>query len=201
MAQSEEQKLQASLFDELNKSDIKVTGEDAKQMKDDILNDRGGNSYLGLGVHEVYIEKVSLVKANSGTLGIRMDLANPDGQSDVTFWVSEKALPYSIKNISSLVVHNTGEAKKEDARNFMANITSAKELFEVAQKKLIDGTGYLQIKESKTQTYTDTKTGEVKPSIERNLTSWKPKEEPTQTATKVMGGGETVDVDRADLPF
>lgn len=202
MAQTEEEKLQASLFGELEKNDVKVEGDAAKQMKENIENDRGAGSYLGLGVHEVFVQKISLVKANSGTLGMRVDVENADGKSDVTFWLSEAALPYTIENVSRLVVHNTAEDKKEAARTYMSNIVSAKEILAVAKEKLIDGVGYLSIKESKTQTYTDTKTGEIKPSLERNLTAWKPKEDTQQTAAKAMGGGTPVSEEtKSEIPF
>lgn len=202
MAQTDEQKEQASLFGELEKSDVKVSGEAAEKMKENIVNDRGSGSYLGLGVHEVFIQKISLVKANSGTLGMRFDVENADGKSDATFWLSEGALPYTIENVSRIIVHNTPEADKEKARNFLSNIVSAKELFNVATEKLVDGVAYLSIRESKTQTYTDTKTGEIKPSMERNLTSWKPKEDVQQAAAAAVGGGTPVsEKTKADIPF
>lgn len=199
MAQTDEQKLQASLFGELEKADVKVGGDVADKMKENIANDRGASNYLGLGIHEVYIQTITLVKANSGTLGMRLDVENEDGKSDATFWLSEAALPYTIENVSRLIVHNTAEDKKEAARNFMSNIVSAKELFTVAQEKLIEGVAFLSIKESKTQTYTDTKTGEIKPSMERNLTSWKPKEDVAQTAAAIMGGGTPAP--KGNIPF
>lgn len=200
MAQTEEEKLQASLFGELEKNDVKVEGDAAKQMKENIENDRGASSYLGLGVHEVFVKSIELVKANSGTLGMQVNVENADGQGRATFWLSEAALPYTIENVSRLVVHNTAEDKKDAARNFMSNIVSAKELFEVAKEKLIEGVGYLSIKESKTQTYTDKRTGEIKPSLETNLTAWKPKE--TVNAAAIMGNTAPVDaVTKATIPF
>lgn len=197
MAQTEDEKLQANLFDELSKNDVTVTGEDAEKMKEDILNDRGSN-YLGLGIHEVYIKAISLVKAKSGTFGIRFDVENADGKNDATFWLSDRALPYTIKNISAIIVHNTAEDKKEAARVHTSNITSAKEIFELAQQKLIGGVAWLSIRESKTQEYTDSK-GEIKPSLEKNLSSWKPKEDAQQMTAKIMDGGTPAA--KADLPF
>jgi hypothetical protein len=201
MAQSEDEKLQKDLFAELEKNDVKVSGDKAKEMKDNIVNDRGSANYLGIGIHEVFIQSIELIKANSGTLGMRLRVENADGKGDATFWLSEAALPYTIENISRLVVHNTVEEKKEAARNFMSNIVSAKELLAVAREKLIDGFAYLSIKESKTQTYTDSKTGEIKPSLEKNLTSWKPKADVQQTVASVVGG-EPVDTKiKLDIPF
>lgn len=206
MAQSEDQKKaaaeQANLFGELEKSDVKVSGEAAEKMKDNIVNDRGASNYLGLGVHEVFVKSVELVKANSGTLGMQINVENADGLGRATFWLSEAALPYTIENVSRLVVHNTAEDKKAAARTFMANITSPKEIFNVAKEKLDGGVAYLSIKESKTQTYTDKKTGEIKPSLETNLTSWKPKEDVQQSATKAMGGGAPLsEAEKSEIPF
>lgn len=200
MAQTEDEKLQKDLFSELEKSDVKVSGEAAEKMKENIVSAREGGSYLGLGVHEVFIQSAELVKANSGTLGLRFNVESPDGKSDATFWLSEAALPYTIENVSRLVVHNTPEKDKDAARQYMANVVSAKEVVDIAKKKLIDGVAYLSIRESKTQTYTDKNTGEIKPSLERNLLSWRPKETPTQSVVKEMGGGTPVTTP-GDLPF
>lgn len=194
---TEEEKLQAELLDELSKTDVKVSKDKAEAMKDKILND-GGGAYLGIGVHEVFINSIELIKANSGTLGLRFTVENADGKNDATFWLSEAALPYTIENVSRLVVHNTEDAKKDAARTFMSNITSAKELVDVAKEKLIDGVGYLSVKASATQTYTD-KDGNVKPSLEKSLLAWRPKETPAQSAATVLGGGEPVNP--SELPF
>lgn len=205
MAQTEDEKKlaaeQASLFGELETNDIKVEKDAAEKMKDNILKAREGGAYLGVGNHDVFIQSVELFKANSGTLGIRFNVESEDGRNDATFWLSEGALPYTIENVSRLVVHNTPEDKKADARNFMSNIVSAKEVFEIAKEKLTDGVGVLVIKESKTQTYTD-KNGEIKPSLEKSLQTWKPKDEVQQAVAKEMGGGTPVDAKtKLDIPF
>jgi hypothetical protein len=200
MAQTEEEKLQANLFGELEKNDITVSGDAAEKMKENIVNSKGG-SYLGLGIHDVFIEAVELFQANSGTLGIRFSVENENGKNDATFWLSEAALTYTIENVSRLVVHNTAEDKKADARNFMSNIVSAKQLFEVAKEKLTGGVAVLSIRESKTQTYTD-KEGVVKPSLDKQLLSYRPKADVQQAAVAVAGGGTPVDQKtKLDIPF
>ena len=202
MAQTEDEKLQASLFDELKKDDVKVADDKAATMKENILKARAGGNYLGIGIHDVFIESIELIKANSGTLGMRFNVENEDGKNDATFWLSEAALPYTIENVSRLIVHNTAEDKKAEARNFMSNIVSAKELFEVSQAKLVGGVAVLSVRESKTQTYTDAKTGEVKASLEKNLLSYKPKADAQQAVVKEMGGGTVVDdKTKLDIPF
>lgn len=202
MAQTEEQKQQASLLGELEKNDIKVKGEAAEQMKSNIENDRGAGNYLGLGVHEVFVESVELVKANSGTIGMQVNVENEDGKGRATFWLSEAALPYTIENVSRLIIHNTAEDKKDKARTYTSNIVSANEIFNVAKEKLDGGVGYLSIKESKTQTYTDKKTGEIKPSLETNLTPWKPKADTQQAAVKAVGGGTPINEEtKSEIPF
>ena len=200
MAQTEEEKLQQDLFGELEKTDITVSGDAAEKMKENIVNSKGG-SYLGLGIHDVFIETVELFKANSGTLGIRFSVENEDGKNDATFWLSENALPYTIENVSRLVVHNTAEDKKADARNFMSNIVSAKQLFEVAKEKLTGGVAVLSVRESKTQTYTD-KEGVVKPSLEKSLLSYRPKADVQQATAEVIGGGTpATPKEKLDIPF
>lgn len=210
MAQTKEEKdaaaEQASLFGELEQNDVKVADDKAAEMKENILKARAGGNYLGIGIHDVFIQSVELFKANSGTLGIRFNLENEDGKNDVAMWLSEGALPYTIENVSRLVVHNTPEDKKADARNFMSNIVSAKDLFEVAKEKLTDGVAVLSIREAKDgSTYKD-KDGNDKPSLDKNLLSYRPKESPAQAVTSVMGGGTAVTPPKdgekkLDIPF
>lgn len=199
---TEEEKLQASLFAELEKADVKVSGDAAEKMKENIVSARDGGSFLGVGIHDVFINSIELIKANSGTLGMRLNVENEDGKNDATFWLSEAALPYTIENVSRLIVHNTPVDKKTDARTFMSNIVSAKQLLEVAKEKLIGGVGVLVISESKTQTYTNTTTGEIKPSLEKSLQTWKPKADAQQAAAAVVGGGAVIDEKtKLDIPF
>lgn len=220
MAQTDEDKQKAAeqtdLFSELKKNDTKVSKDAAEQMKENIMKDRGGANYLGIGVHDVEITSVELVKAKTGTIGIKFNVENEDGRSDVSMWLSEAALPYTIENVSRLVVHNAPEVKKAEARNFMANILSAKELYEAVQEFLKQAvakktpfTAYLSIREDRSgRTYTD-KNGEEKPSLERNLLSYKPQETATQSVATTMGGGEAIVVptdaegktDISNLPF
>lgn len=195
---AEQETSQADLLKQLEKSDVKVAGDKVSEMKENILKAESGGAWLGLGVHDVFIQSIELTQAKTGTLGMKFTVHNEDGKNEVTFWLSEAALPYTIENVSRLVVHNTTEAKKDAARNFMSNIVSAKELLKVAQEKLIDGVAVLVVKESKTQTYT-TKTGEVRPSTERSLQSWKPKETDKSKVEKTMG--QTSDIDLSELPF
>ncbi len=105
-------------------------------MKENILNDKGGANYLGIGIHDVTVTAVELVQAKTGTMGIKFLVENGDGKSDVSMWLSEGALPYTIENVSRLMVHNADEDKKDAARNFMSNIVSAKELFNTLQETL-----------------------------------------------------------------
>lgn len=202
---------QKDLFGKLEKSDVKVAKDAAEQMKENILNDKGGANYLGLGVHDVVVTGVELVEAKTGTLGMKLLVENADGRSDVTMWLSEAALPYSIENMSRLMVHNAAEDKKTEARNFMANITSAKELFTTVQETIkVRGeknpfVGYLSIREARDgSTYTN-KDGEVKPSLERNLLSYKLKATAVQSVAQATGGEVVADgqggINLNNLPF
>jgi hypothetical protein len=202
MAQTEEEKLQASLFAELEKSDVKVADDKAAEMKENILKANSGQAWLGLGIHDVFIKSVELTQAKSGTLGMKLVVENEEGKNDVTMWLSEAALPYTIENVSRLVVHNTAEDKKADARSFMSNIVSAKELLTVAKAKLVDGVAFLSVREAKDgSTYLD-KNGVEQVSLERNLLSYKPKETTQQAVAKVVGGGKTASPEeKLEIPF
>ena len=200
---------QAALFGELEKNDVKVADDAAEKMKENILNDKGGQNYLGIGVHEVQVTSVELTKAKTGTLGIRFNVENADGRSDATMWLSEAALPYTIENVSRLFVHNAPDDKKADARQHMANINSAKALFDTVTEALKARAKlkkpfmvYLSIAEDKSgRTYTD-KNGEEKPSLTRNLLSYRPKETPVQTVAKTLPGAEpATNIDLSELPF
>ncbi len=211
MAQSQEEKdaaaEQKALFGELEKNDVTVAEDKAEAMKENIMKDRGGANYLGIGVHDVEVTSVELAKANTGTLGIRFNVENGDGRSDVTMWLSEAALPYTIENVSRLMVHNAlTDEKKEKARVHMSNITSAKELFELVQqtmevrvKEKLPFVGVLVISEDKSgRTYTD-KNGDEKPSLVRNLQTWKPKQTPEQSAAQAVGGTVAKGEEKEDL--
>lgn len=199
---------QADLFGELEKNDVKVADDAAEKMKENILNDKGGQNYLGIGVHEVEVTSVELTKAGTGTLGIRFNVENGDGRSDATMWLSEAALPYTIENVSRLMVHNAPDDKKAEARTFMSNVNSAKALFDTvvealkAREKLKKPfMAFLSIREDQSgRTYTD-KNGEEKPSLTRNLLSYRPKETPVQSAVKATGGELLSKDTLGDLPF
>ncbi len=198
---------QTDLFGELEKNDVVIEGDAAEKMKENILNDKGGANYLGIGIHEVVITSAELAKASTGTLGIKFNVENEDGRSDVTMWLSEAALPYTIENISRLLVHNATEKNKEAARTHMSGVFSAKELYEVVTTTLEARTknkapfvAFLSIREDQNgRTYTN-KDGEEKPSLVRNLLSYRPKETPVQSAVAVTGG-ELLAEDGTALPF
>lgn len=194
---------QKDLFKQLEKADVKIDKKAASDMKEKIMNDRGSVSYLGIGNHQVFVQSVELTEAKTKTIGIKFTVENEQGQGDVTMWLSEAALPYTIENISRILVHNAADDKKDKVRNFMSNIMSAKEVFEVAKEKMMGAICYLSIQPDRNgRTYTN-KNGETKPSLERNLLSYMPKEQPTELVVKTTGGVvEPVgDVDLSNIPF
>ena len=190
---------QKELQAQLKKDNIKVEGDEAKKMAEDITN---GNDkqFLGVGVHEVKIVEMELTKADTGTLGIKFDVENEEGQNMVSMWLSPKALPYTIRNISRLIIHNTPEDKKEKAKEFLAKIDSAEKIYEVACEKLMGAKAFLQVKESETRTYTNAH-GETKASLDRSLLSYKPVEKKTdvQKVAEVMASDDELDL--GDIPF
>lgn len=201
---SDEEKLQKELLKELENNDVKVAKDKVEKIKENILNGNNSN-WLGLGVHEVSIDKIELTRAKSGTLGMKFTASNADGKVEVTMWLSEAALPYTIENCSRLVVHNAEQDKKDDVRNFMSNIVGAKDLFDTMVKMLAqrkkakkEFTCWASIRESKTQTYVN-KEGNTVPSIERSLLSFKPKEETKTAVEKMIDDSE--DVDLSEVPF
>jgi len=200
---------QKDLFGELEKNDVQVADDAAEKMKENIMTDKGGGNYLGIGVHDVAVTSVELVKASTGTLGIQFNVENEDGQGRVKMWLSEAALPYTIENISRLVVHNAAGDQKEAARTMMANIVSAKSLFKTVQLILVEleknkkpFVAHLSIREARDgSVYTD-KNGVERASTESNLLSYRPKETSTQAAIAATGGELVADKDTINgLPF
>lgn len=189
---------QSELEKKLAEQDVKVAKEDLDEMHENIMHS-GGDRWLGVGVHEVKIQEVSLVEAKTGTLGIKFVVANEEGKQETVNWLSEKALPYTIAFLSSIAVHNTAEEKRDALRQGMTKIDSAKQAYEIARAKFVGFSGYLQVTESKTQEYTDKRTGEVKPSLETRLLSYKPNQTGEQKVQQAMGGGEKVEKDEVDL--
>lgn len=198
---------QRDLFGQLEKSDVKIDKDAAAKMKENILNDKGSVNYLGIGIHDVTVTSVELTQAKTGTLGMKFLVENADGKSDVTMWLSENALPYTIENVSRLLVHNAAEDKKDEARNFMSNIVSAKDLFNAVSETLKTRAqnkkpfvAVLSIREDQSgRTYTNAN-GETKPSLTRNLLSYRPKETTVQSAVQATGG-ELLAEDGTSLPF
>lgn len=192
---------QKDLLGQLEANDVKINKKAAEKMKEEILT-ASTSRWLGVGVHEVFIQAVELTQAKTGTMGMKFIVENDEGKGEVTMWLSEGALPYTIKNVSGLVVHATDADKKDKARNFMASVVSAKELFDIAKDKLIQAQCWLSIREAKDgSTYTD-KNGEQRPSLDRNLLSYEPKQTPTQTVVQATGGEVTVDEDiLKNIPF
>jgi len=195
---SDEAKLQKQLEDALAKSDVKVAGDAADKMKENILKARDGMPWLGVGVHTVTITNVELTQAKTGTLGVKFTVTNSEGKNEVTKWLSEGALPYTIENLSAIAVHNAPEDKKADIRNAMTNVNGAKQVYDIAKAKFVGYQCWLSVKESTTQTYTD-KNGVERPSQEKNILSYQPKETPAQYAAKVEDGSNPVDL--SALPF
>ena len=194
---------QKDLLGQLEKNDVTIGKDAAKKMKEEIMAANSGKQWLGLGVHEVFIQTVELTQAKTGTMGIKFGVENEEGQGEVTMWLSEGALPYTIKNVSALVVHSVDDDKKKDnAKKFMANVVSAKGLFNVASDKLGQAQCWLSVRESKSgNTYTD-KNGEEKPSLDRNLLSYAPKATQVQEVATTIGGAIVTDKDTLeDLPF
>lgn len=188
-------------------ADTKITDEQAKEMEENIMKD-DFKQYLGIGIHEVEVDSVELFEAKTGSVGIKFNVSNDEGESDVVFWVTQGALPYTIENISRLMVHNAREEKKDDARKMMRNTRSAKELWDIVEatiqarkKQKLPFKGYLSVRYDEKNTYTS-KTGEEKPSIVRNLMAYRPKETPSQAKAVAKDVVEKSDkVDLADLPF
>ena len=205
---AEQEVTQADLLGQLEKDNVKVDKSTAEVMKEKILSDTGGKSYLGIGVHEVTVTGVELAQAKTGTLGLQFNVENEDGQGRHKMWLSENALPYTIESVSRLLVHNAAEDKKDEARNYMSNIVSAKEVYAVMVNTLAarEKTGkpfeaVFTISPAKDgSTYTD-KNGVERPSTETKLLSYRPKETAVQAVVQATGGEALPKDVLGNLPF
>ena len=167
------------------------------------LDKSSTGQWLGLGVHTVKIDNVELTESKSGTIGITFEVSNQDGKGEATMWLSERALKYTISNISKIAIHNVAENKRAELKEALKKIDNAKAIYDIARGKLIGKEAFLEIKESETQTYTN-KFGEEKSSLEKNLLSYKPKVEVQSIAKAQVASGTINDngeIDLSELPF
>lgn len=108
--------------------------------------------YFGVGVHEVYIEKIKSEKPEKGApffsvevLGSVNDLEVRD---DVRLYISEAAAPYTLANLARIAVHNKQTEKEKDAvREAFKAITDTDEIDQKFLDKFKDMQAWILVEE------------------------------------------------------
>lgn len=138
------------------------------------------NKYFDLGIHKVQIATVLQGFTEEETpreyfdFTVVDDLNSPDPtQTDVRLWFhTDKAIGYSFSIIRGIFTHNAPEGKEEAIKKQLAKVTETDELIKLCEK-LVGKEAFLTVEEDDNRTYKND-AGEIKPSINRNITGYEP---------------------------
>lgn len=135
-------------------------------------------NYFELGVHKVYIMGVRFDETDDGREFAEFTVvddnkAKEPKETTARLWFhTDKAIGYSFSIVRGLFTHNAAEDKKEQVKEMVNKVDDTKELDKLCQK-LIGKEAWLEIEEDPSRTYKN-EAGEVKPSINRNITGFEP---------------------------
>lgn len=135
-------------------------------------------NYFELGVHPVKIMLVEFAKTDEKEPReyVEFTVVHPDNEdleAKARLWfTTDKAIKYTFGIIRGLFTHNAPEDKKQAIREKVEAVTDTDELDKLCQL-LIGKDAWLEVSEDPTRTYTND-AGETKPSINRNITGYKP---------------------------
>lgn len=134
----------------------------------------GDRTWFNEGVHRVLIESMTQETNTNGTPFIKftvIDEKDPDIKGTANLYTSEKALPYTLRTLQGILVHNTKtQIEEEKARAYMHKISDTDDL----DMKKFYGAQCWYKKEKNGQTYTG-KDGEEHPSFDTGVFNYEPK--------------------------
>lgn len=137
-----------------------------------------GGKYFDLGVHKVKIMLVEFAKTEDKEPREYVEFTvvdenNEDLEAKARLWfTTDKAIKYTFGIIRGIFTHNAPEDKKQAIREKVDAVKDTDELDKLCQL-LIGKEAWLEVSEDPTRTYTN-EAGEVKPSINRNITGYAP---------------------------
>lgn len=161
----------------------------------------GDRTWFNEGVHRVVIESITPDKNTNGTPFLRvevLDEKDPDIKGKANMYTSEKALPYTLRTLQGILVHNTKtQIEEEKARAYMHKVSDTDD---IDFKKFYGAQCWFK-KEKNGQTYTGTD-GEEHDSYDTGIFNYEPKmSKPQDTILndEDVKAGEPLDL--SDVPF
>lgn len=163
----------------------------SKEAKE-IMNQEGG-SYFDIGVHKVYIEKLSRGETKNGTPFFQADVVgdeDPDTKATVNnLWTTDAATPYTMRTLQGILTHNAKEADKDKARDYMQSLDDTDDL---DVKKFNGAEAWLEVTE-------DREAPKPNGGYYKRYRLWSFAKQSKPTVEELMGGGEKVNLD--EVPF
>lgn len=137
-----------------------------------------GGEYFDFGIHKVKIMLVEFGETEDKEPREFVDFTVTDEtetkEAKARLWfTTDKAIKYTFNIIRGIFVHNSAEDKKQKIREKVDAVKDTKELNELCQL-LVGKDAWLEVSEDPNRTYQDEKTGEQRPSINRNITGYEP---------------------------
>lgn len=146
-------------------------------LTDEDLATRGDTKYFSEGIHEVAIVKAERGKHN-GKEYVEFKLEGENGETDTArlWFTTDKSAKYALSIMAGVAVHNKdSEAEKEGVRSAFKKITDTDQVDNKFLAKFEGMVAFFQVAKSDTRTYTDA-SGETKPSYDKNIYGYRPKE-------------------------
>jgi hypothetical protein len=141
------------------------------------------NNWLGFGRHKVQIGFIEQGFTDddpeNGKEYVEVTVLGPNEEEDTArvWFTTDKAANYSFNVLRQIYVHNAPEDKKEEARATIDAVKSTEELVATLSEKLVGGECWFTKYPDPTRTYTAAD-GSTRPSINKNVYGYEPKERP-----------------------
>lgn len=159
----------------------------------------GERTWFTEGVHRVLVESMSHEKNTNGTPYIKVnviDESDPDIKGSANMYTSEKALPYTLRTLQGILVHNT--KTQIDEEKVRAYFHKLDDLDDIDFKKFNGAQCWFK-KEKNGETYTGTD-GEEHDSYDTGVFSYEPKmKKPADTIVDDIKEGTPIDL--SEIPF
>lgn len=155
------------------------------------------NDYFDYGVHKVLLGEFENGGTGDGEKEyIEITVMDPeDGEITDTarvWFTTDKAANYSFNVLRQIYVHNTPEAKKDQARDEFDKLLNTDEIVALMNEKLIGKEAWFSKYPSPTRTYVD-KDGNTRKSIDKNVAGYPLKEKPELLPQSLRGDDTVVD--------
>lgn len=159
----------------------------------------GDRTWFLEGVYRVLIESISAEKNANDTPYLKftvLDENDPDIKGTANLYTSEKALPYTLRTLQGILVHNTKtDIAADKVRKYFRELKDTDDI----DLKKFNGAQAWYRKEKNGETYLNTK-GEERDSYDTGIFSYEPKmSKPADTIVDDIKEGEPLDL--SEIPF